>query len=427
MYDFGRVEESYYLAMEFVSGYDLKSIIIASRKAGAFVPIKLVLYIIMEVLEGLTYAHKRRDQYNRPLELVHRDMSPHNVMISNQGEVKILDFGIAKISGMATQTQAGVLKGKFSYMSPEQALAGEIDRRADLFSVGIILYELFTLESPFLRDNEIKTLEAVKQVQYQSPRGLNSALPKSLEKLLSKALQRKVGKRFQSAEEFQQSIFKIQSQEIGFADATELKRFVAQLMRGTQESDEVTRFDVDSQPVVKQYQFVRQERSTGFYFLSQRWKRRGVFVLGMLAGFVLAGYLAFWMARHPSDFQTLWRRVAVDVQNFIKPGAPEKPNIKVVATEPSTNEYLPHFNNIKVQFNGSAKKMLDAMPFDRSENLRNLISDKVVLELSRVVDQTPKGVIPVDNNYKFIIDGYKVEMAIGFDGNSLEVNSLSRR
>src|SRR5262249_22585842 len=144
---------------------------------------KIVTYMIMEILEGLAYAHKRRDNFNRPLEIVHRDVSPQNVMISNQGEVKILDFGIAKVRGRASQTQTGILKGKFTYMSPEQAAGEKVDRRTDLFSTGIILYELLTLENPFYSEEDMRILENIKRAQYQSARALNPAIPKGLEKI----------------------------------------------------------------------------------------------------------------------------------------------------------------------------------------------------------------------------------------------------
>src|SRR3954470_22047433 len=141
IFDLGRVDDSYFIALEYVHGKDLRAIFNRARSRGAPVPIELACYAIMKVCEGLDYAHNKRDAAGDFLHLVHRDVSPQNVLVSYEGEVKIIDFGIAKAAGKAGTTQAGILKGKFGYMSPEQAHGLDIDRQSDVFAVGICLYE----------------------------------------------------------------------------------------------------------------------------------------------------------------------------------------------------------------------------------------------------------------------------------------------
>ncbi len=143
-FDFGYVDGHYFLAMEYVEGLDLASLAGRAKVVGIEWPPQLAIYVVMCVLEGLGYAHNKRDEQGRPLKLVHRDVSPSNILISNDGQVKLLDFGIARSSAREFETRTGVIKGKPGYMSPEQAAGSNVDARADVWSCGAVLHELIT-------------------------------------------------------------------------------------------------------------------------------------------------------------------------------------------------------------------------------------------------------------------------------------------
>jgi len=199
IFDLGRFNDSYYIALEFVHGKDLRAIFNRARTRGEPLPIPMACYAIMKVCEGLDYAHNKRDASGNSLHLVHRDVSPQNILVSYEGEVKIIDFGIAKAAGKAGKTQAGILKGKFGYMSPEQVQGMEIDRRSDIFGVGICLYELLTGERLFVGESDFATLEKVRNVEIMPPSTYNRRIPEELEQIVMRALARDRGDRHQTA------------------------------------------------------------------------------------------------------------------------------------------------------------------------------------------------------------------------------------
>jgi hypothetical protein len=199
IFDLGKVGDSYFIALEYVAGKDLRAIFDRLRKNGQTVPIPMAAYIVMKVCEGLDYAHNKKDGAGRDLNLVHRDVSPQNVLISYDGESKLIDFGIAKAAGKAGKTQAGILKGKFGYMSPEQVRGLPLDRRSDIFAVGICLWELVTGERLFVGESDFSTLEKVRNVEITPPSAFNKRIPEELEKIILKALSKEVEDRYQSA------------------------------------------------------------------------------------------------------------------------------------------------------------------------------------------------------------------------------------
>ncbi len=150
----------------------------------------MAAFIISRVCESLDYAHRKRDPSGKEYKIIHRDVSPQNVLISFEGECKLCDFGIAKAVTQSTRTQAGVLKGKFAYMSPEQVRGQPIDRRSDLFALGVIFYEMLTGERLFLGESDFSTLEAVRAARIPNPRQFNRDLPKPLERILMRMLAR---------------------------------------------------------------------------------------------------------------------------------------------------------------------------------------------------------------------------------------------
>jgi len=206
IFDLGVVDGAYYIALEHVHGRDLRAIFDRCRQLGAAMPVSQACFIVMKLCEGLDYAHNKRDQSGRELSLVHRDVSPQNVLVSFEGEVKIIDFGIAKAAREGTlsqagekSTQAGILKGKFGYMSPEQVRGLPVDRRSDVFSCGIVLYELLTGERLFVGESDFSTLEKVRNVEILPPSTYNRKIPDELERIVLKALSKDVEDRYQNA------------------------------------------------------------------------------------------------------------------------------------------------------------------------------------------------------------------------------------
>ncbi len=201
--DFGEVEESFYIGMEYVMGRDLRSIMERSQKSNRPLSIDQVLFIISRVCSGLEHAHKKKDLHGKELNLVHRDISPQNILISYDGEIKLVDFGIAKVALQENETRTGILKGKLAYMSPEQAWGKAIDHRSDLFSLGIVLYECATGKRLFKGDSEINTLERVREAKVDPPRQFNENITEQAEAALKKSLAKEAQDRYASAAQMQ--------------------------------------------------------------------------------------------------------------------------------------------------------------------------------------------------------------------------------
>lgn len=201
IYELNNLSNSYFIAMEYVSGKDLRAVFDRCRKRGEPAPIPLTCYAIAQCCEGLDYAHRAKDRQGRDMSIVHRDVSPQNALISYDGEVKVIDFGIAKAAGKATKTQAGILKGKFGYMSPEQIRGLPLDGRSDIFAMGVCLYEMLTGERLFVGDSDFSVLEKVRKVEVLPPSHFNRKIPDQLERIVMKSLAKDVDDRYQHATE----------------------------------------------------------------------------------------------------------------------------------------------------------------------------------------------------------------------------------
>jgi len=211
IYDLGKIGREYYIAMEYVEGKDLRSLLNAARRKGAPLPLGLALLIAARLASALEYAHRKRDFEDRELGLVHRDVSPQNVLLTFEGDVKLCDFGIAKAVSKAGHTQMGALKGKLQYMSPEQAWGRPVDSRSDIFSLGVVTFEMITGEKLFPGDTEISVLEAVRQGRIRPPRQVNPAVPLDVEEIVLRAVAADPQDRFQSAGELKTRIESILS------------------------------------------------------------------------------------------------------------------------------------------------------------------------------------------------------------------------
>jgi serine/threonine protein kinase len=198
-FDLGRVGDTYYITMEFVDGADLYKLLRRASERNIPTPVDVCAYIAKEMATGLDYAHRKRDMTGRPLGIVHRDVSPQNVLISHAGEVKLVDFGIAKATMRVRQTAVGVIKGKYYYMSPEQAWGDPLDHRSDVFSTGIVLYEMLTGQMLYLEEDLHRLLDMVRKANIAPPSTLRRDVPPQLERIVMHALAKKREDRYQTA------------------------------------------------------------------------------------------------------------------------------------------------------------------------------------------------------------------------------------
>ncbi len=203
VYAFGQETSAYFIAMEWVNGMPLSKVIRRARDTGGL-SVPIVMKIVAVVAEALDYAHRAADQTTgEPLGIVHRDVSPQNVMVSYDGIVKLLDFGIAKASSHSTRTEAGVVKGKFAYMAPEQCLGEPIDARADVFALGVCLYELLDGKNPFKRQTEFDTMRALVYEEPPALSELHPHIPLELDAIVKRATAKRREDRYQSAADLQ--------------------------------------------------------------------------------------------------------------------------------------------------------------------------------------------------------------------------------
>ena len=228
--DLGHARGRYFLVLELVEGWDLNQILNRARATSFPLPPELSLYVVGEVCRALGYAHaKTRD--GQPLGIVHRDVSPHNVLVSEQGEVKLTDFGIAKATGRREHTGHGVIKGKLAFMSPEQASGSAVDARSDLFSLGTVLYLLGTGRRPFEAPTDLEAIVRVRQCKFAPPAEVAPNISSEFARITLRAMQAAPANRYQSAEEMLVDIETVQRSAFKAAGQTELKRWLAELQQ----------------------------------------------------------------------------------------------------------------------------------------------------------------------------------------------------
>jgi len=232
IYDLGKVDRSHYIAMEYIEGHDLRSILEKCRLRDVKMPIGLALYITNLLASALDYAHKKHDFDNQALGLVHRDVSPQNVLISFDGDVKLCDFGIAKAASKASQTRAGALKGKLQYMSPEQAWGKDIDHRSDIFSLGLVLFEMLTIEKVFSGTSELSVLEQVRDPIITAPSMKNPEVDSEVDRIIFLALNAERDERYQSAEDLKRDLEKVMRKKGWSADRSTVVAFLESLDSG---------------------------------------------------------------------------------------------------------------------------------------------------------------------------------------------------
>jgi len=228
VFDFDSVDDLFYIAMEWIEGKDLKRVLDTGAKQGKPLSIAQSVFIITETAKGLHYAHAREEK-GVSLGIVHRDISPHNVMVSYEGETKLMDFGIAKAASRSTKTRAGTVKGKCAYMSPEQARGKQLDGRSDLFALGVVLWEMLTGKRLFVGETDFETLNNVLKAEVPPAHELNPEVPESLDRIVLKALARDRDERQATVGEFIKELNQWFYSSVPDIDAVNLKAYMHDL------------------------------------------------------------------------------------------------------------------------------------------------------------------------------------------------------
>ena len=240
IHELGFIEGCYYICMEYLAGEDFSTTLRQAGKKRQYTPIPIVMRVLADAARGLHYAHDFTNESGQPLHVVHRDISPSNLYVTYQGQVKVLDFGIAKASSRLVQTRTGVVKGKYIYMAPEQARGEEVDRRADIFSLGVSLYESITNVRPFARENDLAVLNALLQGDFMPPTKLRPDIPKELEAVVLKAMALRPEDRFATASEFADALERCTSGKLALASNKDLSEYM-RMQFGDQRFTEKTR------------------------------------------------------------------------------------------------------------------------------------------------------------------------------------------
>jgi serine/threonine protein kinase len=236
VYELGKTEDNYFIAMEYVPGRDLRAVLDRATHSGITLPEHIVLHIVAQVLEGLDFAHRKTDHGGQPLGIVHRDVSPQNVLLGYSGEVKLCDFGIAKREG-GTSDRHRLLQGKYGYMSPEQVRGERVDARTDVFATGIILWELLTQQRLFTGSTDLSVLEKVKFAEVYPPSTISPRVPPPLEAVVMKALAQNPAERYATASDMHDAVVRVMLEHYTQATAREVSNLMHNLFVSEYQAD----------------------------------------------------------------------------------------------------------------------------------------------------------------------------------------------
>jgi len=206
VYEFGKERGRYFMALEWVDGVSMRDLTRRAKSRGETLPVNVVVKVVAQVAEALDSAHRTRDGRGRPLNIVHRDVSPHNVMVSYDGVIKLLDFGVAKGRTTKEETDSGTVKGKFNYMSPQQCTGRAVDGRADVFSLGVCLWEALVAKSLFKRETQYETFKAIIEDDVPLVSGIRDDVPPELDEIIQKAVAKTLADRYKTAADFHEAL-----------------------------------------------------------------------------------------------------------------------------------------------------------------------------------------------------------------------------
>ena len=224
IFDFGKIQNAYFIAMEYIDGMNLGQIM-ARLKTG--LPVDMAMFLAIKISLGLEYSHKRKDdETGQPLGIVHRDISPQNILVSYQGEVKISDFGISKANTEPSLTQAGVIKGKLSYLSPEQALGQPVDQQSDIYALGLVLYEILTAKRVCHFDSDIEAIRTIPEMVITPLIEVRSDIPLELSQVVMKSLEKSKTSRYRDARELHDDLLRLKAKLHIPYDASDLSNFM---------------------------------------------------------------------------------------------------------------------------------------------------------------------------------------------------------
>jgi serine/threonine-protein kinase len=337
IFELGEEGGSYYLVMEYIHGRNLRSVQKRCRDTDREIPFGHIARILIGACEGLHYAHELRDGAGNPLDLVHRDMSPDNVLVSFDGQVKVVDFGIAKAANSGGATRTGTLKGKYAYMSPEQAQGQPLDRRADVYSLGVVLYELIAGEKPFRNSSDLAMLKAIVEQPPPPLADIRPDVPPSLVAIVERAMAKEKGDRYPDARSMGQELASYLREASERAETANVAELMGQLFAA--EREELRRAGVGVTPPPYADDAPTGEQ-LGLSYTSadipQRSKMLMPLTLVLAAGAVLGFFLirSFWAdtqpavavaAPPPAPRRSILDNLAKPTPPAPKPKEPEKP------------------------------------------------------------------------------------------------------
>ena len=434
VYDLGKVGNDYFISMEFIYGTNLREMLnrcVVDDKR--LLPEEVAVYIISEICKGLDYAHRKTDNDGNPLNIVHRDVSPQNILISYEGEVKIVDFGIAKAALNVSHTMAGILKGKIAYMSPEQALGKPMDGRTDIFSAGLILYEALTGHKFFSGDTQFEVLEHIRSTHIH-PEDLSSEIPDTLKVILAKALAYNPKDRYQSAGDFQLDLTKFLYSTHSDFSPRQLSTLLSQLFekelkekkREREASlDEKTRSvmiqsSITSEDIVVHREITdirgktREIEDSGLTKREEKTRARPFFaVVGTLFVLVAIGYLGWNLALKKMVKNWIVQTASPPGTEMTTPPAEEfeEPTVDTEET-PWRN-----FGSIKVTTNPEGVSIFlnnEATNLTSPTTLTKLkVGDKYALRLSKENYETIEETITVDSNKEIALSKTLTPLPLG--------------
>ncbi len=360
--DVGREDGEFFVAMEYVHGCDVRALLVQEKRGRAF-PLDCAIQVVAEAARGLAYAHGRRAPDGRPLHLVHRDISPSNVMVSWDGAVKVADFGLVKVDTSSVDTHSGVLKGKFGYMSPEQSRGEAVDQRSDIHALGILLYELSLGRRAFSGLNAFEIMNKVLRGEFVPPREADPAYPKALEAVVLKAMALDRSDRYSTAHDFEAALREVAAVE----DLRPSAAGLAALMRerlGAPEDAQIVFADEPSREaptVVGGHVELLEPRPTAT-------PRRGV-LLATLGVALAAGVGGWWLGAGSAEERTSIESSRSIVPQPSRPAKveapPDEPPVEVqvedpgpepVTAEPSEPERKPTRRRKAARRRGSGRK-----------------------------------------------------------------------